>query len=58
MTMRKLATGMAAVAAIGAAAAGLTAIATADPAGNQVQPVVFGVPPVTIANRPGNESEG
>ena len=44
MTMRKLATGMAAVAAIGAAAAGLTAIATADPAGNQVQPVVFGVP--------------
>jgi hypothetical protein len=35
---------MAAAAAIGAAAAGLTAIATAGPAGHQVHPVVFGVP--------------
>jgi hypothetical protein len=35
---------MAAAAAIGAAAAGLTAIATAGPAGYQVQPVVFGAP--------------
>lgn len=43
-SMKTLATGMAAVAAIGAAAAGLTAIATADPAGYQVQPVVFGAP--------------
>jgi hypothetical protein len=44
MTMKTLATGMAAVAAIGAAAAGLTAIASARPADYQLQPVVFGAP--------------
>jgi hypothetical protein len=41
MSMRSIATGFAAVAAIGAAAAGVSAVA---PAAYQVQPVVFGAP--------------
>lgn len=41
-TIKTLAFGAAAVAAIGAAAGGLTAVA--GPAGHQVQPVVFGAP--------------
>ena len=41
MSMRSIATGVAAVAAIGAAAAGVNAI---GPAAYQVQPVVFGAP--------------
>ena len=57
-SMKTLATGIAAVAAIGAAAAGLTAVASADPSGYQVQPVVFGAPlpqdpaPAPAANLP------
>ena len=44
MTVKSLATGMAAVAAIGAAAAGVTCIASVTGASPRVQPVVFGVP--------------
>jgi hypothetical protein len=44
MTAKALATGVAAVAAIGAAAAGLTSSAFGGPAASQVQPVVFGAP--------------
>ena len=44
MTVKSLATGMAAVAAIGAAAAGVTCIAPVTGASPRVQPVVFGVP--------------
>lgn len=44
MTVKSLATGVAAVAAIGAAAAGVTCIASVTPASPQVQPVVFGAP--------------
>ena len=44
MTVKSLATGIAAVAAIGAAAAGVTCIASATGASPRVQPVVFGVP--------------
>lgn len=44
MTVKTLATGMAAVAAIGAAASGVTCIASVDPVSSRVQPVVFGVP--------------
>ncbi|GBE64976.1 low molecular weight antigen MTB12 [Mycobacterium sp. MFM001] len=43
MTVKALATGVAAVAAIGAAAAGLTS-SFSGPAAPQVQPVVFGAP--------------
>lgn len=43
MTTKRIAGGMAAAAAIGAAAAGLTAIASAGPAAYQVRPVDFGV---------------
>ncbi|WP_343572078.1 hypothetical protein [Mycobacterium sp.] len=42
--MKTLATGVAAVAAIGAAAAGVTCIASVGTASPHVQPVVFGVP--------------
>ncbi len=42
--MKSLATGVAAVAAIGAAAAGVTCIASVTSATPQVQPVVFGAP--------------
>ncbi|MBO0885192.1 MAG: hypothetical protein J2P17_33665 [Mycobacterium sp.] len=44
MTVKSLATGVAAVAAIGAAAAGVTSIAPVTSATRQVQPVVFGAP--------------
>lgn len=44
MTVKSLATGIAAVAAIGAAAAGVTCIASVTGASPRVQPVVFGVP--------------
>ena len=44
MTVKSLATGIAAVAAIGAAAAGVTCIASVTAASPRVQPVVFGVP--------------
>ncbi|GBE66630.1 low molecular weight antigen MTB12 [Mycobacterium sp. MFM001] len=44
MTVKSLATGAAVVAAIGAAAAGVTSIASVTPAASQVVPVVFGVP--------------
>lgn len=44
MSVKSLATGVAAVAAIGAAAAGVTCIASVTGASPQVQPVVFGVP--------------
>lgn len=44
MSVKSLATGFAAVAAIGAAAAGVTCIASVTGASPQVQPVVFGVP--------------
>ena len=44
MTVKSLATGIAAVAAIGAAAAGVTCIASVTGAAPQVQPVVFGAP--------------
>ena len=44
MTVKTLATGMAAVAAIGAAAAGVTCIASVTPVSPRVQPVVFGAP--------------
>ncbi|OBK55395.1 hypothetical protein [Mycobacterium kubicae] len=43
-TIKSLATGVAAVAAIGAAAAGVTSAAFASPTSVQVQPVVFGAP--------------
>lgn len=43
MTVKALATGVAAVAAIGAAAAGVTSM-TVSPAASQVQPVVFSAP--------------
>jgi hypothetical protein len=42
--VKSLATGVAAVAATGAAAAGVTFIASVTPATPQVQPVVFGAP--------------
>jgi hypothetical protein len=42
--VKSLATGIAAVAAIGAAAAGVTCIASVTGASPRVQPVVFGVP--------------
>ncbi len=44
MTVKSLATGMAALAAIGAAAAGVTCIASVTAVSPNVQPVVFGVP--------------
>ncbi|HUB53744.1 MAG TPA: hypothetical protein VMB04_01105 [Mycobacterium sp.] len=44
MTVKSLATGVAAVAAIGAAAAGVTCIASVNTALPQVQPVVFSAP--------------
>jgi hypothetical protein len=44
VSVKSLATGFAAVAAIGAAAAGVTCIASVTGASPQVQPVVFGVP--------------
>ena len=44
MTVKSLATGMAALAAIGAAAAGVTCIASVTAASPHVQPVVFGAP--------------
>ncbi len=44
MTVKMLATWAAAVAAIGAAAAGLTSIASGNPAAFEVQTVAFGVP--------------
>lgn len=44
MTVKSLATGMAALAALGAAAAGVTCIASVTAASPQVQPVVFGGP--------------
>jgi hypothetical protein len=44
VTLKSLATGVAAVAAIGAAAAGVTSIASFTPATSHVQPVVFGAP--------------
>ena len=44
MTVKSLATGVAALAAIGAAAAGVTCIASVTAASPQVQPVVFGAP--------------
>ncbi|MBW0016064.1 MAG: hypothetical protein JO236_00720 [Mycobacterium sp.] len=55
-TFKSIAVGAAAVAAIGAAAAGVTSIASAVPVSAQVQPVVFGAPlpqdPVPAANVP------
>lgn len=44
MTVKSLATGVAALAAIGAAAAGVTCIASVTAASPHVQPVVFGAP--------------
>jgi hypothetical protein len=44
MTVKALATGVATVAAIGAAAAGMTCIASTSPAALPVQPVVFSAP--------------
>jgi hypothetical protein len=44
VTVKSLATGMAAVAAIGAAAAGVTCIASVTAVSPRVQPVVFGAP--------------
>jgi hypothetical protein len=44
VTLKSLATGVAAVAAIGAAATGVTYIASVTSASPQVQPVVFGAP--------------
>jgi hypothetical protein len=44
VTLKSLATGVAAVAAIGAAAAGVTCIASVTAALPEVQPVVFGAP--------------
>jgi len=44
VTVKTLATGMAALAAIGAAAAGVTCIASVTAASPRVQPVVFGAP--------------
>ncbi len=44
MSVKSLATGIAAVAAVGAAAAGVTCIASVTGASPHVQPVVFGVP--------------
>lgn len=44
MTVKSFATGVAAVAAIGAAAAGATALAAGHPAALQVQPVAVGMP--------------
>jgi hypothetical protein len=44
VTVKSLATGVAAVAAIGAAAAGVTCIAPVTSASLRVQPVVFGAP--------------
>lgn len=44
MTVKTLATGVAATVAIGAAAAGVTCIAAVAPVSPRVQPVVFGVP--------------
>lgn len=44
MSVKSLATGIAAVAAIGAAAAGVTCIASVTGASPQVQPVVLGAP--------------
>lgn len=45
MTVKSLATGVAALAAIGAAAASVTCIASVTAASPQVQPVVLGAPP-------------
>jgi hypothetical protein len=44
VTLKTLATGMAALAAIGAAAAGVTCIASVTAVSPRVQPVVFGAP--------------
>ncbi|MGA8544121.1 MAG: hypothetical protein WB785_02535, partial [Mycobacterium sp.] len=44
MTVKTFVTGVAAVAAIGAAAAGATSLAAGHPAALQVQPVAVGVP--------------
>ena len=44
MTVKTLATGMAALAAVGAAAAGVTCIASVTAVSPSVQPVVFGAP--------------
>ncbi|MBO0864403.1 MAG: hypothetical protein J2P16_04940 [Mycobacterium sp.] len=44
MSVKSLATGVAAIAAIGAAAAGVTSLASVSPGPAQVQPVVFGAP--------------
>jgi hypothetical protein len=44
MTVKLLATGVAAVAAIGAAAAGMTSVASATTSALQVQPVALGAP--------------
>src|SRR5439155_4677903 len=44
VTVKSLATGMAALAAIGAAAAGVTCIASVTAGSPDVQPVVFGAP--------------
>jgi hypothetical protein len=44
VTTKYLATGVAAVAVIGAAAAGVTFVAPVGSSAPQIQPVVFGVP--------------
>ncbi len=44
MPVKSFATGVAAVAAIGAAAAGATALAAGHPAASQVQPIAVGMP--------------
>ncbi len=44
MTVKSLATGVAAIAVIGAAAAGVTSLASVIPAAPQIQPVMFDVP--------------
>ena len=45
MTIKPLATGVLAVAVIGAAAAGVTSVAPVGPTAPHVQPVVFGASP-------------
>ena len=44
MTKKPLATGVAAVAIVGAAAAGVTSLAPVAPTARQIQPVVLGLP--------------
>jgi hypothetical protein len=55
VTVKSLATGVAAVAAIGAAAAGVTCIASVTAAVPQVQPVVFSAPVPLDPVAPGAE---